>query len=132
MDHLPRLLSISFHIILISLMGTFCTSCGKKKAQFEITNDSNFNIDSLRIETHLMDTTNLISLKPGQTIKYATSMDGVGGDGAYYLWYHLNSKQNFLQFGYYTNGAQFEESTQIRISKDTVLFHSEFGNLPSQ
>ena len=50
-------------------------------------------------------------------------MDSALGDGEYYLSYVTeNGEYNFKQFGYFTNGSQFEHLIKIDIQKDTIIF----------
>jgi len=108
----------------------FFTSCSNKVvADFEITNNTDFVIDSLKIEPMVITDGKYISLKPNEKTEYRADMTGIAKiDGSYRITFKQNGKLNVKDFGYYTNGYPTEKLTRIEIENDTINFEMEFGN----
>lgn len=104
---------------------TSLISCQSKiEAKFDITNESEFVIDSLNIKSSdHHQSAEYLQLKPGESKKYYMDMtDLPKTDGDYLLSYRLmGRKVQQKSFGYYTNGYPLEEVTKINIKSDTVI-----------
>jgi PBP1b-binding outer membrane lipoprotein LpoB len=117
-------------IIRILIFILILNSCDNRViADFEVTNTTEFKIDSLKIEPMVISDGQYISLKPIETVKYKADMTGIAkADGSYRLSYKQNGELIITDFGYYTNGYPTEKLTRIKIEVDTVKFDAEFRN----
>ncbi|WP_179352695.1 hypothetical protein [Winogradskyella vidalii] len=102
-------------------------SCNYNEAKFIITNNSGFNIDSLRITPDSKK--EYISLKKGEEVVHYIEMDDLNSDGSYLICFrNLDTKATTKQqFGYYNKGSQIEKNIMITIQKDTILTKSNFN-----
>lgn len=108
-------------LLILSFISTSCSN--KVVADFEITNNTEFTIDSLKVEPNLSDKGKYISLKKGEKTKYKSDMTSIDKiDGAYQISFLLNGISKTEVFGYYSNGYPLERITKIEIEKDTILF----------
>ena len=116
--------------ISIPVLSLILLSCNNKViANFEITNETDFSIDSLKIEPMVITDGKYISLNNNETIAYEVDMTGiVKTDGSYKLSYYLNGKTIIKDFGYYTNGYPIENLIEVTVLNDTILFNSKFYN----
>ncbi|WP_053971754.1 hypothetical protein [Mangrovimonas sp. ST2L15] len=116
------------NIIGILVFTLILTSCSNKVvADFEIMNNTEFNIDSLKIEPNISDVGKYISLKEGEKAEYKSDMTTISKtDGAYQITFLVNGINKTQVFGYYTNGYPLEKITKIKIEKDTVLIDQVF------
>ena len=114
---------IGFFITVSTLI-----SCNNKEvAEFKITNNTDYKIDSLKIEPNIIETGKYISLKKGEEVKYKSDMTTIAKtDGAYQISFLINGKNKKQVFGYYTNGYPLEKITEIKIEKDTILIKQIF------
>ena len=110
--------------ILTILIGLCLISCNK--AKFQITNNLDNKIDSLYVDIEInLKFDNYIKLNVSETKSLQIDMDSDYGDGEYYLRYVTeNGEYNFKEFGYFTNGSQFEHLIKVDIQKDTIIFES--------
>lgn len=118
---IQRLLTIGFLTILI-------TSCEKETiGKFEIENQTNNMIDSLRIVPNGYESDYYISISPGEIKKYDCNMTDIGdADGEYKLDYKFDTSSFVSEiFGYYTNGYQIEEKIIIIIKTDSLIYDSQ-------
>ncbi|MBC2844815.1 hypothetical protein [Winogradskyella flava] len=114
-------------ILVILLILSSCNN--KVEAIFKISNQTGFEIDSLKIEPMVIQDGKYISLKPEEEIKYSSDMTGIAKiDGNYRISYHQNGETIVKDFGYYTNGYPLEDLTIIEILSDTILIKSEIDN----
>ncbi|MDG4946242.1 hypothetical protein NMK71_07440 [Weeksellaceae bacterium KMM 9713] len=115
-------------IIGILIFTLILTSCSDKVvADFEIMNNTEFNIDSLKIEPNISDVGKYISLKKGEKAVYKSDMTTIAKtDGAYQISFLVNGINKTQVFGYYTNGYPLERITKINIEKDTILIDQVF------
>ena len=116
------------NIIGILIFTMILTSCSNKVvADFEIINNTEFNIDSLKIEPNICDVGKYISLKKGEKAEYKSDMTTIAKtDGAYQISFLVNGINKTQVFGYYTNGYPLERITKIKIEKDTILIDQVF------
>lgn len=112
--------------ILISIL--ILTSCSNKViAEFEIMNDTEFNIDSLKIEPNISNLGKYIFLKKGEKFQYKSDMTTIAKtDGSYEISFLVNGINKTQVFGYYTNGYPLERITKIKIEKDTIMIDQVF------
>ncbi|MBC3844839.1 hypothetical protein H8K90_00470 [Winogradskyella echinorum] len=114
--------------LLLTVIFLITISCSLNKGKFTITNDSDFDIDSLSI---IPDSKKkLIALKKGDIVNHSILMDEVKSDGRYYLSFKKSGTNQIVSqgFGYYTNGYQIEDVINIRILNDTILINGKFNN----
>lgn len=114
---------------LILLIISCMLSCSNNEGKFLITNESDFDIDSLSI---LPDSNKLnIKIKQGESLKHYINMSEAKTDGNYFISFKNieTSKTISRGFGYYTNGYQTEDIINIKILNDTILINSEFKYL---
>ncbi len=116
------------NIIGILIFSLILTSCSNKVvADFEITNNTEFNIDSLNIEPNISDIGKYISPKKGEKVEYKSDMTTIPKtDGDYQISFLMNGVNKKQVFGYYTNGYPLERITKIKIEKDTILIDQVF------
>ena len=116
------------NIIGILIFTMILTSCSNKVvADFEIINNTEFNIDSLKIEPNISDVGKYISLKKGKKAEYKSDMTTIAKtDGAYQISFLVNGINKTQVFGYFTNGYPLERITKIKIEKDTILIDQVF------
>ena len=95
-------------------------ACEQSRATFEIVNHTQQTLDAVYITPNRNETAKHISLPPSESSVYEIDMSEAEGDGSYTLYYTLNDKTLFHQFGYYTNGSALEEGTQLNIYQDSV------------
>lgn len=94
------------------------------KVKFEIVNNTEFVIDSLKIVPNSEKTLNFITLKPFEKSNYIVDMFGITPiDGSYNLSYKKNNEVINKNYGYYSNGIPLEEHVVVTIEKDTVTFN---------
>ena len=117
------------NIIIILILILTLTSCDNKViADFEIMNNTEFNIDSLKIEPNTSDVGKYISLKKGEISEYKSDMTPIPKtDGDYQISFSVNGINKTQIFGYYTNGYPLEKITKIKIEKDTIVIDQIFG-----
>lgn len=120
---IQRLITIGFIIIFI------CSCKSKTIAIFEIKNQTNTKIDSLRIVPNGYESDFYISLSPGETKKYDCDMTNIAHvDGDYKLDYKFDTSYFVSKtFGYYTNGYPIERLIIVSIKTDTILIDSELN-----
>ena len=116
------------NIIRILIFTLILTSCSNKVvADFEIINNTEFNIDSLKIEPNISNVGKYISLKKGEKAEYKSDMTTIAKtDGDYQISFLVNGIIKTQVFGYYTNGYPLERITKIKIEKDTILINQVF------
>jgi hypothetical protein len=104
-------------------------SCGlNNRAKFEITNNSDYTIDSLTIRPDINSDQEFIKIEKGQTKIYWTDMNNIPQiDGDYLISYKFQENEiiNKKRFGYYTNGYPIESVTKIKIMNDSLYFDFE-------
>lgn len=120
-----HIINISFLISILTLV-----SCDNRIiANFEISNETKFKIDSLKIEPTVSLNERFIAINPDATVKYEVDMTEIlKTDGSYRLTYIQNGKTLIKNFGYYTNGYPIEDLIKIKVLNDTILFNSKFNN----
>jgi len=115
-------------LIFVGLIILLLASCSGN-AKFEITNNSEFTIDSLCIKPAADSEQEYISLKKGETKKYTTNMSKIpSSDGHYtisYVFIEINENK-IDSFGYFTSGRSIEKLTKIEIDNDSLYFEFEF------
>lgn len=112
-------------VLIITFLLTSCTH--KVIAEFKITNNTEYNIDSLKIEPNINLTEKYISLEQGETSSYQADMTSIPKtDGGYQISFLINKQKETQVFGYYTNGYPLEKRTKIIIEKDTILIDQVF------
>lgn len=119
-----KLLGFAVLILLLS-------SCDSKTTlKFEISNDSNTRIDSLRIIPSGYESDYFISIASNKATEYIMDMtDIVKVDGDYQIDFIKDSNIRISKtFGYYTNGYPIEKLIQVKINNDTIIFDSELSN----
>ncbi len=107
---------------LIYLLIFIQFSCSSKiEAHFEITNSTNFLIDSLKIDPN--DNRNsYIQLKPYSTVIYKVDMTNTPKtDGCYFLTFKHNKIYRDSMFGYFSNGIPMGNLTRINILTDSII-----------
>ena len=124
---------ISAKIFLIIVATMLFISCDSDiRAKFEITNNSEFTIDSLNIKSFDHEqTSENISIKPNERKIYFMDMTNLPKvDGDYLLSFKRgkNGIKEVKRFGYFTNGYQIEKLTKIKIESDTVIFDNIYYN----
>ena len=110
-------------LLTISLM---LSSCSEYTAKFEVNNKSEFEIDSIIILNHELDSknTSYYSLDMNEKKKIEVDMTNVSGDGNYQIRYKLDGQWYAQRFGYYTNGSQMETLITIDIvEEDSLKIH---------
>ncbi|MAW94104.1 MULTISPECIES: hypothetical protein [unclassified Leeuwenhoekiella] len=106
-------------LVLLLVLSTGCES--QTTVDFQIKNDTPFQIDSLSIE-HNQNLEKVISLKPDQNLDYQIDMSHVPKtDGAYLISYRINDERRLKSFGYYTNGGPISDLYKLTIKADTIL-----------
>lgn len=114
----------------IILLGISCMlSCSSNEGKFQITNESDFDLDSLSI---LPDSNKLtIKIEKGESLKHRINMNEAKTDGSYFISFkNVETNKTISRgFGYYTNGYQTEDIINIKILNDTILINSEFKYL---
>ena len=116
------------NIVRILIIMLALASCKNKIiADFEIKNNTGFNLDSLKIEPNIDEINKYISLEKGEKIEYKCDMTTIPKtDGGYQISFLINGKKKTLAFGYYSNGYPSEIITKIKIEKDTLLINQVF------
>ncbi|WP_461599455.1 hypothetical protein [Winogradskyella sp.] len=116
-------------LIAALLIITIIFSCNHNEGNFMISNESDFDIDSLRIFPD--SEVKVLSLKKNESVNYKTLMNLVKSDGSYRILFNVpkTNKTVFQKFGYFSNGYQTEDIINIKIMNDTILFDSEFKHL---
>ena len=122
--------SLSTMIYILALL-FLVLSCDADKSKFTITNESDFNIDSLSISPDAQS--KMISIKKGETIEHNINMKMVNTDGTYRLSFKNESTGQTITraFGYYTNGNQIEDIIKVRILNDTIMTSGKFDFIPN-
>lgn len=117
--------NLTMKIMGFLIMILLLTSCSHKViADFQVTNNTEFDIDSLKIEPNINEATKYISLKKGEMVEYKSDMTTIAKvDGGYTISFIIDGENKVQNFGYYTNGnpLPFEEITKIEIKNDTIL-----------
>jgi hypothetical protein len=118
------------HLIGLFAIISTLTSCNNRVvADFEIKNNTESRIDSLKIQPMVVSDGSYISLSPNENKEYKADMTGIPKtDGSYRISYKQNGERKIKDFGYYTNGYPSEKLTRIEIEQDTLKFDFEFGN----
>ncbi len=114
--------------IVLLILVFFFTSCyfNNYKVEFEIINNTEFAIDSLKILPNSDKSLNYMSLKPHQKRSYVIDMFNVPAiDGSYNLKFKLNDEFVDENYGYYSNGTPLDEYIVVTIEKDKVTFISK-------
>lgn len=107
-------------LFTISLIIIMLSSCERvNMADFIITNNSDFQVDSLKIEPNANSENKYISLKPSEQVNYKTNMKGAG-EGEYKLSFIINDEKKLYSFGYFTNSIQLDDVIIINIKNDTI------------
>lgn len=98
------------------------SSCTQNHGNFEIINNSDFDLDSVTIQPDANK--QFVNVPKGTKSTIITNMDEAKTDGSYMISYkNLNTKKYVEhKFGYYTNGNQIEENIKVTIQNDTVIF----------
>jgi hypothetical protein len=120
-------LKTTFTILLLTIV----FSCSHNQGNFVISNECDFDINSLYI---LPDSNKqLINIKKGQIIKYNINMNDVKIDGSYLISFKNSEtkKVRSTSFGYYTNGNQVEDIINIKILNDTIITSGKFDFSPN-
>ena len=108
-------------LLTITAIALFAScSNSEKDGRFKISNDSDFDIDSLSITPD--SERQFFGLKSGEKLEFNTKMDKVTSDGSY-LFSFKNLKTNKTvakSFGYYTKGIQLEDEINIIISNEDI------------
>jgi len=115
-------------LLFFGLIILLLASCSGN-AKFEITNNSDFTIDSLCIKPSADSKQEIISIKKGETKKYTTDMSKIpSSDGHYTISYIFteNNQSKIDSFGYYTSGRSMEKLTKIEIDNDSLYLDFEF------
>lgn len=118
-----------FKLPILLTLFIFIFSCDSHKGKFLITNESDFDVDSLSI---LPDNDQaLIKIKQGESLKHSINMNKIKTDGCYFISFKNveTSKTVSRRFGYFTNGYQTDDIINIKIMNDTILVNSEFKHL---
>ena len=117
-------------LIVYGLVIILTYSCETKTvAKFEIKNQTNNKIDSLRIVPNGYESDYFVSLNPGETKKYDCDMTEIAKvDGEYKLDYKSNTSYFVSKtFGYYTNGYPIESLIKLSIEADSLIIDSEIN-----
>jgi hypothetical protein len=115
--------------IPILLFFLFISCDSKTIAEFKVTNNTNFKIDSLLIRPNVSLIEKYVSIKPNETYIYKADMTTIPKcDGSYLLSYKIKSKHFKEGFGYYTNGYPCESGTEIKIEFDTIYYDFKHNN----
>jgi len=116
--------------IFIFLLVLLLISCQfDNTAKFEITNLTEFKVDSINIKSSDQEPTEFyLRLMPGEKAMYNLDMSDLPKvDGEYLLSYKIdNGIVEYERFGYFTNGYPLEEITNIFIDIDTVIIDQVF------
>ncbi|MDT0559204.1 hypothetical protein RM697_11115 [Ichthyenterobacterium sp. W332] len=96
--------------------------------EFNIHNDSGFNIHSLSIQPHSQNQT--ISIEPDKSKKVTIDLNDVKQDGCYLVSYKFNDSDDEVKrcIGYFSNGIPSDEKIEIWIKKDTLIYRSNIVN----
>ncbi|WP_229719263.1 hypothetical protein [Winogradskyella schleiferi] len=106
--------------LLCSIMITLFSSCSQYEGKFTVSNQSDFDIDSLTI---LPDTKQQsIRLEKGEKINYYSSMGEKIPEGSYSISFRnsKNKEMSSKKFGYYSSGMQLEDKINIIILNDDI------------
>ena len=109
-----------FLLIIITIF----ISCNyiSDEIKFKITNNSNFVIDSLKIQPDV-NINKYINLKLDESKFYLLTIpDSIKSDGCYLLKFKINNKNISTCFGYFTNGFPLDEEIKIIIENDTIKY----------
>ncbi len=121
---------MKFKLFGLAVLILLLASCDSKTTlKFEISNDSNTRIDSLRLIPSGYERDYYISIAPNMTKEYIMDMTNIAKvDGDYQIDYIKNLNTRISKtFGYYTNGYPIESLIRVSIKPDTVLFDSELN-----
>ena len=104
--------------------------CYSVSSNYEIENRTEWTLDSFQIVPNGYKNENYIEIPAKATRKFITDMSTIKKiDGHYDLSFKKGSGQNeFMEFGYYTNGYPLEKVTRIVIEQDTIIINQEFDN----
>ncbi|PHR94883.1 MAG: hypothetical protein COA80_11895 [Leeuwenhoekiella sp.] len=111
-----------YYFLLLILIIVCCSGCeNKTTVNFQIKNDTTFQIDFLSIEPN-QNPDKVTGLKPNQNLDYQIDMSHVPKtDGSYFLSFRMNDEQHLKRFGYYTNGWPISDLYELTIKADTIL-----------
>ena len=121
---------MKFKLLGLAVLILLLASCDSKTTlRFEISNDSNTRIDSLRLIPSGYESDYYISIAPNMTKEYIMDMTDIAKvDGDYQIDYIKNLNMRISKtFGYYTNGYPIESLIKVSIKPDTILFDSELN-----
>ncbi len=106
----------------------FLISCNEKTGvEFYVTNKRDTVLHKVNLSPGKSPAT-IANLKPGETKKVFMDFSGAAKvDGCYAISIdNAAIKNNFLVFGYYTNGIPLEKEIRINIHSDTFQITSVF------
>lgn len=112
-------------LLTILFAASIFSSCCYNKAKFEITNCSNYKIDSLFISSKQFTAANenpIYKLNKKETKNICIDMPDTYIDGCYSIGYKINGVWCYENYGYYTNGSQIEKLIKIQIFDTDSLF----------
>ena len=114
--------------VLTVFLLTACFNFNGPSMDFRIMNHSTCQIDTLRIGSHDNATLNTHSMiAVNDTLLSTLDMSVLTSDGTYRLYIRFQNDSVIQKdFGYYTNGNPLEESIDIRILSDTLIFNAQF------
>lgn len=113
-------------IVLILILAL--TSCDSRQGiKFIIRNESPDIVDSARISTSdKKSTIKLVDIKKGQVKDHYLDMTDIAKvDGHYIVEIHTKGVLKSENVGYYTNGFPQEESIDIYLTADTIIYKSK-------
>jgi len=117
--------SIETFALWLILIFTICSCDSSIKADFTVTNSTNFKIDSLTILAKNIENHQYISLAPLESKTFQIDITNYPfGDGDFKLRYVLAGKKHEERFGYITGRHSINEETFISIEMDTVKYQS--------
>ena len=117
------------NIFILLLISSLISCQFENTAKFEITNLTEFKVDSINIKSSNHESSaDFINLAPGEKEFYNMDMSKLPKvDGDYRLSYKMgNGMIKYERFGYFTNGYPLEEITNIFIDLDTVIIDQVF------
>ena len=112
-------------IICFVIMVAFNSCQTNKTAHFEILNDSNQTIDSIKIScsgTDYKQKTTVRKIIPNQSEAIILDMNEVKKvDGNYFMELYVDNHKKVKAFGYYSNGMPSNSVYSLLIKNDTIL-----------
>ena len=102
----------------------------KPKAELEILNNTNHNIDSIAIKlSYTKQSISTLSIKPKQKTKYKFNMTNPYVDGEYILFYKIEDQSNQIEIiRNILKGYPLETVTTIQFEEDYIVLSLIFGN----